>query len=59
MARRNISQGKLAEMLGWKQQGVSRRMTGKTAWKVSELIDVATVLNVPLSDLIDELEQAS
>jgi transcriptional regulator with XRE-family HTH domain len=58
LARRNESQGSLAERLNMTQQALSRRISGRQAFKVDELQRVADALEVPISDLYGT-EQAS
>lgn len=52
MARRKISQQAMSKQVSLSQQGLSRRMTGRIAFSVDELDDIATVLNVPVANLI-------
>lgn len=52
MWKARVSQVTLAQVLHLDQAAISRRLRGRTAWKVSELIATAGVLGVPLSDLL-------
>lgn len=52
MARRQISQTRLAEMAGMRQAVLSRRMTGETAFDLDDLDRLATALGVPVSSLV-------
>lgn len=58
MARRKLSQAALAERLEMTQQALSRRISGRQAFKVDELHSVAEALDVPVSELFGT-EQAS
>lgn len=52
MWRSRVTQTELAAVLGFDQGALSRRLRGRTAWKVTELLIVAERLNVPLERLI-------
>lgn len=52
MARRSHSQNTLAPLVGMRQQALSRRLSGKTAFTIDELATIATALGVSLADLI-------
>lgn len=54
MARRNISQSKLAPILGWSQQYLSRRLTGAVPFDVSDLDQLARVFEVPVEHFFRE-----
>lgn len=54
MARQGCTQTTLAERINRDQHFVSRRLSGKVPFAVDELADVASALNVPLSDLLGE-----
>jgi transcriptional regulator with XRE-family HTH domain len=56
MGRRNVSQVQLATGLGFTQAAVSRRLTGKTSFNVDELVAVAALLGVPVSQLTAGLD---
>ncbi|MGC5664958.1 helix-turn-helix domain-containing protein [Micromonospora sp. WMMD723] len=49
MARQRMSQTKLAELTGFTQAYISRRMTGETPFDVVDLERIAGALNVPPS----------
>lgn len=55
MARKRISQTKLAESLGWSQGAVSRRLSGRVALDLDELERIADQLGVTISELIVEV----
>lgn len=59
LARKNSTQSALAERLRLSQPAIHRRMTGKVAWRVSELMEVADYLGVPVADLLIDDEKAS
>lgn len=54
MARSGLTQIDLAGMLGMHQTALSRRLTGRTEWTLSEAKRVADVLGVELSVLLPE-----
>jgi len=51
LGRRKLSQRSLAQMLGWQQSQVSRRLSGNTPITASELAELADVLNVTVESL--------
>jgi transcriptional regulator with XRE-family HTH domain len=51
LARRKLSQRSLAQMLGWQQSQVSRRLSGNTPITASELSELADALNVTVESL--------
>jgi transcriptional regulator with XRE-family HTH domain len=52
LAERGIPQSALADYLGMKQQGVSRRLTGAVPFDVDELARVAQFLGLHVSELV-------
>ena len=52
MARHEKTQTDVAAILGMSQNGVSRRLRGQTAWRLSELRALAAALDVPLTALV-------
>lgn len=52
MARRNITQTKLAALAGMKPQYLSRRMTADTAFDTDDLTAIAKALSVPITTLL-------
>lgn len=57
MAQRGITQERLAAECGWKQQRLSRRLTGEVALTLDELAAAAAALGVcPLDLLRSETE---
>lgn len=54
LARSRRNQGDLARALGISEAGVTRRMSGTTAWNVPELELVATFLGLELADLVTD-----
>lgn len=54
MARRRISQTKLALAMGKSQSSVNRRLRGKQPFDVEELAQVAQILDVPLSTFLPD-----
>lgn len=58
LARRNLTQTQLADLIGRPKAWVSRRMTGDTNFAVEDLASIATALNVPVASLLpDEVTQ--
>ena len=53
MWQNGITQAQVGRLLGIDQSAVSRKLRGKTPWKVSELVAVAGLLHVPPADLMD------
>lgn len=53
LARRNLRQQDLACGIGISEVSVSRRMSGRIEWTISEVEAVARFLNVPFIDLFD------
>ena len=54
LARRRMSAAELARQTGLRQQNLSRRMTGETAFDLDELEIIATALGVKVSDLVND-----
>lgn len=52
MGRRALSQSALAERIGCTQQSLSRRLTGRTSFSVSELDRIADALQVSVKTLL-------
>lgn len=52
MARRRVTQSKLAANLNLSRAALSARLSGKTLWGINELIPVADALGVGLATLI-------
>lgn len=55
MARKRITQIKLAEAVGWSQGAVSRRLSGRVPFNIEELANVAEVLGVTVTALVGEV----
>lgn len=53
MARRNVTQTALAKRLGCSQPVISRRVRGEIPFDLDELIEIAVVLDIDLSELMD------
>ncbi len=54
LARRNRPQSELADHLKLSQAAVSRRLSGRVEWRLSELAEVATFLNLPIAAFVAE-----
>ncbi|MGC5664976.1 helix-turn-helix domain-containing protein [Micromonospora sp. WMMD723] len=52
LARRRMSAAELARQTGIRQQALSRRMTGETAFDLDDLERIADVLGVTVADLL-------
>lgn len=52
MREKGITQTALAQMIGLSQSALSRKLSGVRGWDIGELIEVAGILNVPITDLI-------
>jgi transcriptional regulator with XRE-family HTH domain len=52
--RARVQQKDLAAALGLDQGSLSKRLRGRIAWKVSELVVASTVLGVSVVDLLPE-----
>lgn len=52
MARKDLNQADIAEVLGVTQTSVSNRLRGLVPWDINELAQVADYLGVPLADLL-------
>ena len=59
LARRNTTQGALAEHLKLSPPAVHRRMVGQVAWRIGELRDAAEFLGMSVSELIASDTKAS
>lgn len=49
MARRQFTGRSVAQQLGWSEIALSRRLTGKVAFDVAELMKIASLLDVHVS----------
>ena len=54
MKRRSLTGVDVGEFLGISRQSVSRKCGGHVSWSLTELARLATLLEVPLSELIPE-----
>lgn len=52
MARRDVSQVKIAENLGMSQAAISSRLRGRTPFDINELAAIADYLEMPISGLL-------
>lgn len=59
MARRGRTQADLAAVLGINSSGISERFKGRTPITVDELILFADFLDIPLVDLLRDVDQAA
>lgn len=53
LGRQGRSQRDLARALGWTEVKVSRRLRGRVPWTVDDVELVASILDVPRSQLLD------
>lgn len=58
-ARRGKSQADLAVVLELSRQGVSQRLLGRVPFRIHELQKIASYLDVPLSQLVDEAKASA
>ena len=54
-----VSQGKLAPRLGITQSALSKKITGKSAWTVEDLLAIATELGVDPRQLVPPVEDGN
>lgn len=54
MARRGISQMRLAEALGMSQPAISARLRGATPFDINELTAIAEFFGMPVAGLLPE-----
>jgi cyanate lyase len=54
LARKRMTQGALADALGRSDAYVTRRLTGETAFDLTEVEKIAEILRVPVQQLIGE-----
>jgi transcriptional regulator with XRE-family HTH domain len=54
IARKRVTQIKIATALGLSQSGVSRRLSGETDFTATEMGALATILGVPVGTLYGE-----
>ena len=59
IARRGMSQAAVSKAIGISQGQFSKRLRGTIAFDINELDAIATVLDVPMSDLIPRKAAAS
>lgn len=59
IGRRDLTQARVAQLAGLTQDGLSRRMSGQVEFRLSELVRLAEVLNVPFSTLVEGMDQMS
>lgn len=52
ISRQKKAQRELAEILGISQQQVSERVRGDVEWRISELVQVARWLDVPIASFV-------
>lgn len=59
LARRKINGAEFARALGWSRATAWRRLNGMYPFDVSELVEVAGFLGVPVASLLEEPERAA
>ena len=52
VARRKVSQTSLAQLVGIRQQALSRRLNGNTPFRIDELFAIAEALDTTVSELV-------
>ena len=55
-ARRMIKNAVIARKMGMSEIGVSRRMRGETPWTIRELVQVASLLDCTVDQLLPHLD---
>jgi transcriptional regulator with XRE-family HTH domain len=53
LAQEGRSQGDLAQALGWSDPYLSRRLTGRVSFSLTDIELIATALDVPRSQLLE------
>lgn len=59
LRERGLSDSAMARELGFSQPYMSRRMRGDVPWRVDELTQIATFLNVPVTELLATAQPAT
>lgn len=59
VARKQISQDKLAAQVGCSRQALNRRLTGATPFDVAELAAIADALGVPVTQFLPTPERVA
>lgn len=59
MARRDVSQSSIAELLGVSPGQVSARIQGRVTWRLPEVQAIAAYLKIPVATLIDDIPGAT
>jgi len=55
MAEKNVTQEVVAHVLGMEQQSVSKRLSGQRPFKAHELFQVADLLGISVSAMLDDM----
>jgi transcriptional regulator with XRE-family HTH domain len=55
--QQSIEQGTMAENMGLSQASYSRLEAGKSAFSIDQMYQAAIALNVPMSDIIGDIEK--
>jgi len=53
IGRRDLSKEALAKALGWEPTKLRRRLSGQVPWSVQDIELIASVLDIPRSQLLD------
>ena len=59
LARHNKNQGDVAQLLKTTRQAVSRRLLGHVPFRIDELQQIAEMLGIPVSKLIEDTSRAA
>jgi transcriptional regulator with XRE-family HTH domain len=54
LARKRISQTKVADHLGVSRQNIAQRLNGRVDFRVSELVAIASLLGIPVTALLSD-----
>jgi transcriptional regulator with XRE-family HTH domain len=55
LGRQDLTQAALAKAMGWTPQRLNRRMKGRAPWSVADVEFIASILDVPRSQLLDSI----
>ena len=59
LARRRIRQTDVAQRLGVSRQNVAQRLNGSVDFRVGELISIADMLGITISELVGEVKASA
>ena len=56
LARRRVTGRQISDRLGWSPAYLSRRLNGQTAFRISDLEELTSMLNIPVTRLLPRSE---